>query len=133
MDLYRSVKQESYPYVTQKDQVEPKLMFLWHYKIQNLLNTALGLLHYDMTVAEIQKQVYYDIWKFQRFLCSEIPKVIEFYATLPNSDTLSLYEIYTEAVRHYETMKRFQGEAKLLQRTVTSKVVPEPTIPVINN
>ena len=33
VDLYRAVSTNLYPYVQAKDYVEPKLMFLWQYKI----------------------------------------------------------------------------------------------------
>ena len=39
-------------------------MFLWHYKIQNTMNTALVLLKFDLQVAEIQKFIYDDVLKF---------------------------------------------------------------------
>ena len=66
-----------YPYATEKEQLEPKLMFLWHYKIQNLINSALVLLQYDATLIEIQQALYNDVWKFQKFICSEIGKIID--------------------------------------------------------
>ena len=90
------------------------------------MNTGLRLIStFDLTVAEVQKMIWTDLYMFQTFLSKEIAKIagsrlarvdykIESYATLPNSDTLSLYEIYQEAMRHYEVMKAFQGKATIL-------------------
>ncbi|CAK82680.1 unnamed protein product (macronuclear) [Paramecium tetraurelia] len=107
IDLYRAVSKFMYPYVSDKDQIEPKLMFLWHYKIQNLINSGLILLQYDQELVEIQTALYQDVWKFQKFICVEIEKIIDQYVTLPSSDTLSLYEIYQESTKHYEILLKF--------------------------
>ncbi|CAD8173563.1 unnamed protein product [Paramecium pentaurelia] len=107
IDLYRAVSKFMYPYVSDKDQIEPKLMFLWHYKIQNLINSGLILLQYDQDLVEIQTALYQDVWKFQEFICTEIEKIIDQYVTLPSSDTLSLYEIYQESTKHYEILLKF--------------------------
>ncbi|CAD8157632.1 unnamed protein product [Paramecium octaurelia] len=107
IDLYRAVSKFMYPYVSDKDQIEPKLMFLWHYKIQNLINSGLILLQYDQELVEIQTALYQDVWKFQKFICTEIEKIIDQYVTLPSSDTLSLYEIYQESTKHYEILLKF--------------------------
>lgn len=34
-------------------------------------------------------------------------KAIDSYITLPNSDTLSLYEVFQESCRHYEILSKF--------------------------
>ncbi|CAD8121469.1 unnamed protein product [Paramecium sonneborni] len=107
IDLYRAVSKFTYPYVSEKDQIEPKLMFLWHYKIQNLINSGLILLQYDQNLIEIQTALYKDVWKFQKFICIEIEKIIDQYVTLPSCDTLSLYEIYQESTKHYEVLLKF--------------------------
>ncbi|CAD8123204.1 unnamed protein product [Paramecium sonneborni] len=107
IDLYRAVSKFMYPYVNEKDQIEPKLMFLWHYKIQNLINSGLILLQYDQNLVEIQTALYQDVCKFQKFICTEIEKIIDQYVTLPSSDTLSLYEIYQETNKHYEILLKF--------------------------
>ena len=40
--------------MSSKEQIDPKLMFLWHYKIQNILNIALPLLRtIDGSIVEI--------------------------------------------------------------------------------
>ena len=44
IDLYRAVNKNTFPYLSEKDTIEPKLMFLWLYKLQNLLNSAIVLL-----------------------------------------------------------------------------------------
>lgn len=77
------------------------------------MNTALVLLKFDLQVAEIQKFIYDDVLKFQNFLSSEITKVVDSYATLPNSDTLSLNEILSDSFKHYEIIKRFHQQAKM--------------------
>ncbi|KAM3132200.1 hypothetical protein pb186bvf_015660 [Paramecium bursaria] len=115
VDLFRSVQKDHYPYTNEKEYIEPKLMFLWHYKIQNTMNTALVLLKFDLQVAEIQKFIYDDVLKFQNFLSSEITKVVDSYATLPNSDTLSLNEILSDSFKHYDIIKKFHTKAKMFQ------------------
>ncbi|CAD8111333.1 unnamed protein product [Paramecium primaurelia] len=107
VDLYRAVLKLNYPYVADKEQIEAKLMFLWHYKIQNLINSGLILIQYNPNLIEIQVALYVDVWRFQKFICTEIEKIIDQYATLPNSDTLSLYEIYCESIKHYEYLNQF--------------------------
>ncbi|CAD8121468.1 unnamed protein product [Paramecium sonneborni] len=47
------------------------------------------------------------VWKFQKFICIEIEKIIDQYVTLPSCDTLSLYEIYQESTKHYEVLLKF--------------------------
>lgn len=47
-----------------------------------------------MNISEIQKYVYFDVFKFQNFICKEIEKMIDDYITIPNADTLSLFEVY---------------------------------------
>jgi hypothetical protein len=38
-------------------------MFLWHYKMQNILNTGLELLiHFDILIADVQKQIWNDLY-----------------------------------------------------------------------
>ncbi|CAD8051365.1 unnamed protein product [Paramecium primaurelia] len=115
IDLYRAACRNSYPYLNDKDHVEPKLMFLWHYKMQNLINTAAILLKSEMNISEIQKYIYFDVWRFQSFICFEVEKIIDKYITLPNSDALSLYEIYCESKRHYEQLMKFKDTTKRLK------------------
>ncbi|CAK68578.1 unnamed protein product (macronuclear) [Paramecium tetraurelia] len=107
VDLYRSVIKLNYPYITEKDYIEAKLIFLWHYKIQNLINSGSILIQFNPNLIDIQVALYFDVWRFQKFICTEIEKIIDQYATLPNSDTLSLYEIYCESQRHYEHLNQF--------------------------
>lgn len=33
IDLYRAVNKSTFPYLSEKDTLEPKLMFLWFYKL----------------------------------------------------------------------------------------------------
>ncbi|CAD8147515.1 unnamed protein product [Paramecium octaurelia] len=115
IDLYRAACRNSYPYLSDKDQVEPKLMFLWHYKMQNLINSAAILLKSEMNISEIQKYIYFDVWRFQSFICFEVEKIIDKYITLPNSDALSLYEIYSESKRHYDQLMKFKDTTKRLK------------------
>ncbi|CAK62262.1 unnamed protein product (macronuclear) [Paramecium tetraurelia] len=115
IDLYRAACRNSYPYLSDKDQVEPKLMFLWHYKMQNLINSAAILLKSEMNISEIQKYIYFDVWRFQSFICFEVEKIIDKYITLPNSDALSLYEIYSESKRHYDQLLKFKDTTKRLK------------------
>lgn len=91
-------------------------MFLWHYKMQNLVNNATILLKSEIQISEIQKYIYFDVWRFQSFICYEIEKVIDKYVTLPNSDALSLFEIYSESKRHYDLLLKFKDSAKRLKR-----------------
>ncbi|CAD8071937.1 unnamed protein product [Paramecium sonneborni] len=115
IDLYRAACRNSYPYLNDKDHIEPKLMFLWHYKMQNLVNSAAVLLKSEIHIFEIQKYIYFDVWRFQSFICYEIEKVIDQYVTLPNSDALSLYEIYSESKRHYDVLLKFKDSSKRLK------------------
>ncbi|CAD8065164.1 unnamed protein product [Paramecium sonneborni] len=115
IDLYRAACRNSYPYLNDKDHIEPKLMFLWHYKMQNLVNNATILLKSEIQISEIQKYIYFDVWRFQSFICYEIEKVIDKYVTLPNSDALSLFEIYSESKRHYDLLLKFKDSAKRLK------------------
>jgi len=77
VDLYRAVLKLNYPYVADKEQIEAKLMFLWHYKIQNLINSGLILIQYNPNLIEIQVALYVDVWRFQKFICTEIEKIID--------------------------------------------------------
>lgn len=75
VDLIKAAYKQCYPYMNFNDYVEPKLMFLWHYKIQNILNVGLEmLLDCDLIIVEVQKLVWNDVFRLQKFLTSEITK-----------------------------------------------------------
>jgi hypothetical protein len=61
------------------------------------MNVGLELLLDVTPLLETQKLIWNDIFQLQKFLTSEISKKADIYATLPNSDALSMFEIYTEA------------------------------------
>ncbi|CAD8120802.1 unnamed protein product [Paramecium sonneborni] len=114
IDLYYAISLNNYPYQA-KYEMDHKLMCTWIYKIQNIMNYAIQLLTYNKDYIEIQKVIYIDLLKFHSFICQEITKILDSYATLGRCYALNLYEIFCESNKQYEQLKKFWKQIGLQQ------------------